>query len=197
MLLLRLWFVSPMRCLVKAGQQLTMFLRGLYAPVQISATTVRTRSTEQSLSAPSLHTDRCSFTRPCRRPHHHVYRPGLPSELAPCTHRLWTVASHEAAPHSYDPLARDELRPVQEDGDLCASPRRPYEPTVLRMLTCLSVPQRAKPATRKEMAQFHTDEYVDFLSRVTPDLVEQAAEGTGGPKGALCRSCLRNRSRRC
>lgn len=29
--------------------------------------------------------------------------------------------------------------------------------------------QRAKPATRKEMAQFHTDEYVDFLARITPD----------------------------
>ncbi|GAA5923875.1 histone deacetylase RPD3 [Sporobolomyces koalae] len=43
---------------------------------------------------------------------------------------------------------------------------------------------RAKPATRKEMAQFHTDEYVDFLSRVTPDLVEQAAEGNGGNKTA-------------
>merc|ERR1711939_13165 len=28
---------------------------------------------------------------------------------------------------------------------------------------------RAKPATRKEMAQFHTDEYVDFLARITPD----------------------------
>ncbi|KAI5474993.1 hypothetical protein MNV49_002116 [Pseudohyphozyma bogoriensis] len=39
---------------------------------------------------------------------------------------------------------------------------------------------RAKPATKKEMAQFHTDEYVDFLSRVTPDLVEAAAEGSGG-----------------
>ncbi|GAA5877600.1 hypothetical protein JCM1840_005854 [Sporobolomyces johnsonii] len=43
---------------------------------------------------------------------------------------------------------------------------------------------RAKPATRKEMAQFHTDEYVDFLSRVTPDLVEAAAEGNGGPRVA-------------
>lgn len=30
------------------------------------------------------------------------------------------------------------------------------------------------------MAQFHTDEYVDFLSRVTPDLVEAAMEGGGG-----------------
>lgn len=28
---------------------------------------------------------------------------------------------------------------------------------------------RAKPATKEEMCQFHTDEYVDFLSRVTPD----------------------------
>lgn len=34
------------------------------------------------------------------------------------------------------------------------------------------------------MAQFHTDEYVDFLSRVTPDLVEAAAEGNGGNKTA-------------
>ena len=28
--------------------------------------------------------------------------------------------------------------------------------------------QRAKPATKREMTQFHSDEYVDFLSRVTP-----------------------------
>jgi len=34
------------------------------------------------------------------------------------------------------------------------------------------------------MAQFHTDEYVDFLGRVTPDLVEAAAEGSGGAKVA-------------
>lgn len=47
-----------------------------------------------------------------------------------------------------------------------------------------SARQRAKPATRKEMAQFHTDEYVDFLARVTPDLVEAAAEGSAGPKVA-------------
>ena len=35
--------------------------------------------------------------------------------------------------------------------------------------------QRAKPATRKEMAQFHTDEYVDFLARITPDLMDNFA----------------------
>ncbi|KAF2434809.1 hypothetical protein EJ08DRAFT_675786 [Tothia fuscella] len=28
---------------------------------------------------------------------------------------------------------------------------------------------RAKPATKNEMAQFHTDEYVEFLQKVTPD----------------------------
>lgn len=29
--------------------------------------------------------------------------------------------------------------------------------------------QRAKPATKREMSQFHTDEYVDFLHRINPD----------------------------
>lgn len=29
--------------------------------------------------------------------------------------------------------------------------------------------QRAKPASKYEMTQFHTDEYIDFLSKVTPD----------------------------
>ena len=28
--------------------------------------------------------------------------------------------------------------------------------------------QRAKPATKREMTQFHSDEYVEFLSRITP-----------------------------
>jgi hypothetical protein len=30
-------------------------------------------------------------------------------------------------------------------------------------------PQRAKPASKGEMTQFHTDEYIDFLQKVTPD----------------------------
>jgi hypothetical protein len=29
--------------------------------------------------------------------------------------------------------------------------------------------QRAKPATKREMSQFHTDEYVDFLYRINPE----------------------------
>ena len=28
--------------------------------------------------------------------------------------------------------------------------------------------QRAKPATKREMTQFHSDEYVEFLSKITP-----------------------------
>lgn len=36
-------------------------------------------------------------------------------------------------------------------------------------LTELSIMQRAKPAVFTEMTQFHTDEYIDFLQKVTPD----------------------------
>ncbi|KAI7882528.1 histone deacetylase [Lichtheimia hyalospora FSU 10163] len=32
---------------------------------------------------------------------------------------------------------------------------------------------RAKPANKWEMTQFHTDDYIDFLSRVTPENMEQ------------------------
>ena len=35
--------------------------------------------------------------------------------------------------------------------------------------TVTDISQRAKPATNLEMTQFHTDEYVDFLKKVTPD----------------------------
>ncbi|RJE19602.1 histone deacetylase [Aspergillus sclerotialis] len=35
---------------------------------------------------------------------------------------------------------------------------------------------RAKPASKFEMTQFHTDEYIDFLSKVTPDNMEQFAK---------------------
>ncbi|KAI5787611.1 histone deacetylase 1 [Peziza echinospora] len=38
---------------------------------------------------------------------------------------------------------------------------------------------RAKPATKHEMCQFHTDEYVDFLSKVTPDNMDQYAKEQG------------------
>ncbi|KAL2812867.1 hypothetical protein BJX63DRAFT_237075 [Aspergillus granulosus] len=35
---------------------------------------------------------------------------------------------------------------------------------------------RAKPASKFEMTQFHTDEYIDFLSKVTPDNMETYAK---------------------
>lgn len=38
---------------------------------------------------------------------------------------------------------------------------------------------RAKPATKHEMTQFHTDEYVDFLAKITPDNMEQYAKEQG------------------
>lgn len=38
---------------------------------------------------------------------------------------------------------------------------------------------RAKPASKYEMTQFHTDEYVDFLQRVTPDNMDNFAKEQG------------------
>ncbi|KAA8912752.1 hypothetical protein FN846DRAFT_773121 [Sphaerosporella brunnea] len=38
---------------------------------------------------------------------------------------------------------------------------------------------RAKPATKQEMCQFHTDEYIDFLSKVTPDNMDAFAKEQG------------------
>ncbi|KAK5162742.1 histone deacetylase [Saxophila tyrrhenica] len=38
---------------------------------------------------------------------------------------------------------------------------------------------RAKPASKFEMTQFHTDEYVDFLQRVTPDNMDAFAKEQG------------------
>ncbi|KAI9826987.1 MAG: histone deacetylase [Sarea resinae] len=38
---------------------------------------------------------------------------------------------------------------------------------------------RAKPASRYEMTQFHTDEYVDFLQKVTPDNMDAYAKEQG------------------
>ncbi|KAK5690251.1 histone deacetylase [Elasticomyces elasticus] len=38
---------------------------------------------------------------------------------------------------------------------------------------------RAKPASKYEMTQFHTDEYVDFLQKVTPDNMESYAREQG------------------
>ncbi|KAK6436864.1 histone deacetylase, partial [Oleoguttula sp. CCFEE 5521] len=38
---------------------------------------------------------------------------------------------------------------------------------------------RAKPASKHEMSQFHTDEYVEFLQRVTPDNMDNFAKEQG------------------
>lgn len=46
------------------------------------------------------------------------------------------------------------------------------EQLLFRMLT---FEQRAKPASKYEMTQFHTDEYIDFLYKVTPDNMDNFA----------------------
>jgi histone deacetylase 1/2 len=47
------------------------------------------------------------------------------------------------------------------------------------MYNLLTTSQRAKPASKYEMTQFHTDEYVDFLSKVTPDNMDSYAKEQG------------------
>ncbi|UZJ53848.1 hypothetical protein CBS101457_003168 [Exobasidium rhododendri] len=67
-------------------------------------------------------------------------------------------------------------------GNYHYGPGHPMKPTRIRMCHSLVMNYglykkmeifRAKPATKREMSQFHTDEYVDFLNRVTPDNVDQ------------------------
>ena len=69
------------------------------------------------------------------------------------------------------PLARHELWPLQEDGNLCKL-RPPLCGAGLLLTPFVPKLQRAKPATKREMSQFHTDDYVEFLNRVTPDNVD-------------------------
>lgn len=62
-----------------------------------------------------------------------------------------------------------QLRSIQENGNLRRFTQQLPASIVDQLIETMLIPQRAKPATRKEMAQFHTDEYVDFLARITPD----------------------------
>mgnify|MGYP002139182526 CR=1 FL=1 len=66
-------------------------------------------------------------------------------------------------------------------GNYHYGPGHPMKPTRIRMCHSLVMNYglykrmeifRAKPATKREMSQFHTDEYVDFLHRVTPETVQ-------------------------
>ncbi|KDN38039.1 hypothetical protein K437DRAFT_276391 [Tilletiaria anomala UBC 951] len=66
-------------------------------------------------------------------------------------------------------------------GNYHYGPGHPMKPTRIRMCHSLVMNYglykhmeifRAKPATKREMSQFHTDEYVEFLHRVTPDNID-------------------------
>ncbi|WFD42060.1 histone deacetylase [Malassezia psittaci] len=66
-------------------------------------------------------------------------------------------------------------------GNYHYGPGHPMKPTRIRMCHSLVMNYglykkmeifRAKPATKREMSQFHTDDYVEFLNRVTPDNVD-------------------------
>ncbi|WRT68972.1 uncharacterized protein IL334_005954 [Kwoniella shivajii] len=70
-------------------------------------------------------------------------------------------------------------------GNYHYGPGHPMKPTRIRMCHSLVMNYglykkmeifRAKPATKREMSQFHTDEYVDFLHRINPDNAQQFAK---------------------
>jgi histone deacetylase 1/2 len=46
-----------------------------------------------------------------------------------------------------------------------------YEKSIHRAL--LTIAQRPARATPQEMSSFHTDEYIHFISRVTPELADE------------------------
>jgi hypothetical protein len=66
-----------------------------------------------------------------------------------------------------DPFPGHELWSLQEDGDIRMSldARLPVHNAAFDHLP----PQRAKPATKREMTQFHSDDYIEFLYKVTPN----------------------------
>lgn len=72
-------------------------------------------------------------------------------------------SQYEANSDTHVPFTGYELRVIQKDGDIRAHPQS----TCLRSISNIR-DQRAKPATKREMTQFHSDEYVEFLARVTP-----------------------------
>jgi len=90
-------------------------------------------------------------------------------------------AGHPMKPHrirlahslimNYGVYKKMEIYVSDHDEDsVGAGARLPSSFSVLK-LNC-SATQRAKPATRLEMTQFHTDEYIDFLQKVSPENME-------------------------
>ncbi|AFR96008.1 histone deacetylase RPD3 [Cryptococcus neoformans C23] len=91
---------------------------------------------------------------------------------------------------SMEPILGESKRRVcyffdSDIGNYHYGPGHPMKPTRIRMCHSLVMNYglykkmeifRAKPATKREMSQFHTDEYVDFLYRINPDNAAQFAK---------------------
>ncbi len=52
--------------------------------------------------------------------------------------------------------------------EIYVCPLAPISPSATLGLT-ICIEQRAKPATKREMTQFHSDDYIEFLYKVTPN----------------------------
>ncbi|KAG8838392.1 histone deacetylase, partial [Serendipita sp. 411] len=85
-------------------------------------------------------------------------------------------------PVSGDPKKRVCYFFDSDIGGFHYGPGHPMKPTRVRMTHSLVMNYglykkmeiyRAKPATKREMTQFHSDDYIEFLSKVTPNNMNQ------------------------
>ncbi|RFU26372.1 hypothetical protein B7463_g9975, partial [Scytalidium lignicola] len=77
--------------------------------------------------------------------------------------------------NNYHPAAPEHMRLYYQKQDSYNDGHHhvPHDPSCRRsgILEHFQTGQRALPASKMEMTQFHTEDYVDFLARVTPDNV--------------------------
>ncbi len=85
---------------------------------------------------------------------------------------------HEAHKDTHVPFTRDELRSLQENGDI-----RKYVLWHRGSPVLTLHPQRAKPASKREMSQFHSEAYIEFLHRITPEHVRKGTSKVSAPPG--------------
>ncbi|KAG0345125.1 histone deacetylase [Podila humilis] len=90
-----------------------------------------------------------------------------------------------AGQHTADSKKRVAYFYDQNIGNYHYGPGHPMKPHRIRMCHSLVMNYglynkmeiyRARPGSKKEMTAFHTDEYIDFLSRVSPDNMEAYAK---------------------
>lgn len=95
----------------------------------------------------------------------------------------YSLLQNETYTNTHVSFSSNELWLVQEDGDICMLNIIMDAADILRLIHLV---QRAKPATKREMTQFHSDEYVDFLSKINPSNMNSFIKEQHKCKGFSC-----------